>query len=51
MAAAEPVESWEEDSEIFDPELVNDPHPTWEDLCEGGCPFARTEWRRVMLLG
>ena len=50
MTTVEPVESWEDDFEIFDPEFVNDPYPIWKDLRESGCPFARTERRQVSYL-
>lgn len=50
MTTVDPVESWEDDFEIFDPEFVHDPYPIWKDLREGGCPFARTERRQVTFM-
>ena len=50
MTTVEPVESWEDDFEIFDPEFVNDPYPIWKDLRDTGCPFARTERRQVTFM-
>ncbi len=45
MTTIEPVESWAEDFEIFDPAFVTDPYPIWSGLRTEGCPFARTERR------
>ncbi len=37
-----PVEDWDCDYDIFDPDYVNDPYPVWEDL-RGQCPIAHTD--------
>ncbi len=50
MTTVEPVDDWAEDFELFDPDYVRDPAPTWRQLREDGCPFARTERRQVSYL-
>ena len=50
MTTVEPVDDWAEDFELFDPAYVRDPAPTWRQLRENGCPFARTERRQVSYL-
>ncbi len=42
MTTREPVEDWAEDFDIFDPEFVKDPYPTWQDL-RGQCPVAHSD--------
>jgi cytochrome P450 len=40
--ATEPVRSWVDDYDIFDPEYVLDPYPIWQDL-RGECPVAHSD--------
>ena len=42
MPTTEPVESWSEDYDIFDPAFVKDPYPVWEEL-RGKCPVPHTQ--------
>ena len=42
MTETAPVENWDTDYDIFDPEYVRDPAPVWEEL-RGRCPIAHTE--------
>jgi cytochrome P450 len=41
MTTTEPVHDWLSDYDIFDPDYVRDPAPTWAEL--RGCPIAHTE--------
>lgn len=50
MTAVDPVSDWANDFEIFDPEFVKDPYSVWGELREQGCPFARTERRKVTFM-
>ncbi len=42
MTTREPVSDWAEDYDIFDPDFVKDPYPTWGEL-RGQCPVAHSD--------
>ena len=42
MTDTAPVENWDTDYDIFDPDYVRDPAPVWDEL-RGRCPVAHTE--------
>ena len=42
MMAGEPVTSWEDDYDIFEPGFVKDPYPTWAEL-RATCPVPHTD--------